>query len=71
MYEIEIQIDCLRRKKQCIQIEISKPFAYGRSPDDKEFLTLVPLLSELIKVQAKINILEQTLDDINSNIRPT
>ena len=68
MDEIRIEIDCLKSKKADIQIAISTPFAYGRSPADKEYIELIPLLTRLSQVHAKIDVLEELLCAIKSNI---
>jgi len=67
MEEIKIEIECLQSLKEEIQIAITKPTEYGRWPSDNDFLALQPLLSKLVKTQAKIDTLNEVLIAIESN----
>jgi len=68
MEEIEIEIDCLETQKQSIQLAIAHPFQYGRSPSDNEYLEIGPLIIELIQVQSKLDVLEETLESMKNNM---
>lgn len=67
MEEIEIAIDELSLKKSDLQLSMGKPFAYGRSPSDHEYLVITNYGIELSKVEAQISALVEVLESIKSN----
>lgn len=67
MEELEIAIDVLKQKKSDLQILMSKPFEYGRWPNDNEFEEITSNGIELGKVEAQIFALTETLDCIKTN----
>lgn len=67
MNELIIELKYQKDKKQELQIKIAKIFDYGRWPNDDDFLSLYPILINLIKIQSKIDGFEEVIKAIESN----
>jgi len=68
MEELVIELDCLRAKREDLEISISTPFDYGRSPDHAEYLELEEIINELKEVTVKISFAEEVISSIESNL---
>ena len=68
MEELVIELDCLRAKRGDLEISISKPFEYGRSPENAEYLELEAIINELKEVTVKISFAEEVISSIESNL---
>ena len=69
MEELNIEIETQELKKYGLQSSIAKPFGYGRSPGDDEYLDLAETTRELQKVEYALHILRQLKDSIAHNRR--
>ena len=68
--ELKISINELKTNKIELQIFISKPFEYGRSPsDDAEYLAIAHASDGLKIINATLFFAEELLESIESNAR--
>ena len=68
MEELTIAIEELEREKYELHSAISKPFDYGRSPGDEEYIQIGGLVNQLRVVEGKIGFAKDILRDIKINL---
>ena len=62
---LNIHLDSLKLENDADRLTIFKLFEYNRFPLDKDFLTIKPLLDDITIRQAKIDLLEELLEDLD------
>lgn len=67
MEELEIAIEALENRKLSLQLSIGRPFDYGRTPADDEYLSLQPLVTNLATVEDQLSFAKDLLKTIISN----
>lgn len=67
MDELDLQLELLYKRRVELQSEIDKPFEYGRSLSDEEYLALAAPVEQLIKLTYAVDQLLEVQGSISSN----